>query len=183
MVCSGVPRILIRSCRHLTIIFVSDGTIGSGWTRPDEIARHYFQDDLSVFFERTITIKADIPARTKLRWILTGPHAGFTVELSSSKVRVTERFYDSSAPYTAGSWPEKITRDEGRPFTGTLRTLTVIADSHLAVRILVNGIELLNEPLLFDITRHQLMYVAPGSNTVSSKLLCCSHKQSLPPSH
>lgn len=144
-----------------TFRFVSDGPIGPGWTRPDEIARHYFHDDLPALFERSISLQTDIPARTKLQWMFTGPHAGFTVELSSTKVRVIERYYDSAVLYTSGSWPEKITRDEERQFTGTPRTLTVIADSHLAVRILVNGAELLNEPLLFDVTRHQLMYSAP----------------------
>jgi len=144
-----------------TFRFVSDGPIGPGWSRPDEPARHYFHDDLSALFDRTITLDQDIPARTKLQWIFTGPHAGFTVELSSTKVRLIERFYDSSALYTSGSYPEKIVRDEERQFTGTARTLTLIADSHLALRILVNGTELLNEPLLFDVTRHQLLYSAP----------------------
>ena len=144
-----------------TFRFVSEGPIGPGWTRPDEIARHYFHDDLSALFERTITLNGDIPSRTKLQWIFTGPHAGFTVELSSTKIRVTERFYDSTALYTAGSYPEKIIRDEERQFLGAPRTLTLIADSHLALRILVNGSELLTEPLLFDVTRHQLLYAAP----------------------
>ncbi len=144
-----------------TFRFVSDGPIGPGWTRPDEIARHYFHDDLTALFERTITLQSDIPARTKLQWIFTGPHAGFTVELSSTKVRVIERYYDSMGLYTSGNYPEKIIRDEERQFTGTPRTLTLIADSHLALRILVNGIELLDEPLLFDVTRHQLLYSAP----------------------
>ena len=144
-----------------TFHFVSDGPIGPGWSRPDEIARHYFHDDLSGLFERTIVLNGDIPSRTKLQWIFTGPHAGFTVELSSTKVRVIERYYDSSALYTAGSYPEKVIRDEERQFLGKARTLTLIADSHLALRILVNGTELLTEPLLFDVSRHQLMYSAP----------------------
>lgn len=144
-----------------TFRFVSDGPTGPGWTRPDEIARHYFHDDLSALFERTIVVNGDIPSRTKLQWIFTGPHAGFTVELSSTKVRVIERYYDSTALYTAGSYPEKVTRDEERQFTGKPRTLTLVADSHLALRILVNGAELLTEPLLFDVTRHQLLYSAP----------------------
>ena len=38
--------------------------------------------------------------------------------------------------------------------------LTVIADAHLAVRILLNGRQILEAPLLFDVTRHQLMLAA-----------------------
>jgi O-glycosyl hydrolase len=141
--------------------FVSDGPIGAGWSRPDEIARKYFHDDLSALFERTIVLKDDVPARTKLVWIFTGPRAGFTVELSSTKVRVFERYYDSMGMYASGSYPEKIVRDEERPFTGHARTLTVVADKHLALRVLVNGVEILTEPMLFDVTRHQLIYAAP----------------------
>ena len=141
--------------------FVSDGPIGPGWSRPDEIARAYFHDDLTALFERTITLNDDVPSRTKLDWIFTGPHGGFTVELTSTKVRVIERYYDSMGLYAGGNYPEKIVRDEERPFLGHARTLTVIADSHLAVRVLVNGVQLLDEPLLFDVTRHQLMYGAP----------------------
>ena len=141
--------------------FASDGPIGPGWTRPDEIARKYFHDDLPALFERTIVLKDDVPARTKLQWIFTGPHAGFTVELSPTKVRVVERYYDSMGLYSSGNYPEKIVRDEERQYVGHARALTVIADKHLALRVLVNGIEVLNTPLLFDVTRHQLMYSAP----------------------
>src|ERR1700678_3130751 len=62
--------------------FVSDGPIGPGWSRPDEIARVYFQDDLPALFQRTISLSQSVPMHGKLSWIFTGPHAGFTVELT-----------------------------------------------------------------------------------------------------
>lgn len=77
--------------------FASDGPIGPGWTRPDEIARTYFHETLPALFRRTIVLDGDVPIKGKLAWIFTGPHAGFTVELTSSKVRLVQRFYDSSA--------------------------------------------------------------------------------------
>jgi len=141
--------------------FASDGPIGPGWTRPDEIARKYFHDDLTALFERTIVLKEDVPARTTLRWMFTGPRAGFTVELTSTKVRVVERYYDSMGLYASGNYPEKIVLDREQQFTGHARTLTVVADDHLAVKVLVNGVQVLDEPLLFDVTRHQLLYAAP----------------------
>jgi len=142
--------------------FVSDGPAGPGWSRPDEIARKYFHDQLPALFERTIVLNGGLPARTALRWIFTGPRAGFTVELTSSKVRISERYYDSMGFYAGqGNYPDKTVRDEERPYAGQARTLTVIVDSHLAVHVLVNGAPLLQEPLLFDVTRHQLMYAAP----------------------
>jgi hypothetical protein len=144
--------------------FVSDGPTGPGWSRPDEIARKYFHENLPALFERTITLNADMPPRATLRWIFTGLHAGFTVELTSSKLRIAERYYDSMGLYEgAGSYPEKNTFVDERQYTGEPRTLTVIADSHLAVKVLLNGQRILTAPLLFDVSRHQLMLAAPRS--------------------
>ena len=144
-----------------TFRFVSDGPAGPGWSRPDEIARKYFHENLTALFERTLTLDAALPQRATLRWIFTGPRAGLTVELTSSKVRIAERYYDSTALYEGqGNFPEKTTFTAERQYTGDARTLTVIADSHLAVRVLINGQQILEAPLLFDLTRHQLMLAA-----------------------
>jgi len=141
-----------------TFHFVSDGPIGPGWSHPDEIARKYFHENLPALFERTLVLSSDIPARTTLRWIFTGPRAGLTVELTSSKVRISERYYDSMALYEGqGNYPEKTVLTDERQFTGQPRTLTVVADSHLAARVLVNGQQILEAPMLFDLSRHQLM--------------------------
>jgi hypothetical protein len=144
-----------------TFHFISDGPKGPGWGHPDEIARKYFHENLPALFERTITLDEPIPERSTLRWIFTGPRAGFTVELSSSKVRVSERYYDSTALYEGqGNYPEKTVFTDERQYTGDARMLTVIADAHLAVRVLVNGQQIIEAPMLFDVTRHQLMLAA-----------------------
>ena len=147
-----------------TFHFVSDGPAGPGWSRPDEIARKYFRDGLQGLFERTLVLNAPLPPRATLRWIFTGPHAGLTIELTSSKVRIVERYYDSMGLYGGqGNFPEKITFSNDRQFIGEARTLTVVADSHLSARVLVNGQPMLEAPLLFDLTRHQLMLAASRS--------------------
>jgi len=147
-----------------TFRFVSDGPIGPGWSRPDEIARKYFHENLPALFERTLVLDDAVPPRATLRWIFTGPHAGLTVELTSSKVRISERYYDSMGLYEGqGNFPEKTTFSNECQFTGEARTLTVIADSHLSARVLINGQPLLVAPLLFDLTRHQLMLAASRS--------------------
>jgi O-glycosyl hydrolase len=148
-----------------TFRFVSDGPPGAGWSRPDEIARKYFHENLPALFERTLTLDADIPPRATIRWLFTGPHAGFTVELTSSKIRIAERYYDSTGLYEGqGNFPEKTTFTDERQYTGQPRTLTVIADAHLAVQVLLNGQRILEAPLLFDVTRHQLMLAASRSS-------------------
>jgi hypothetical protein len=141
--------------------FVSDGPRALGWSRADVIPRKYFHENLPALFERTLTLNNAMPDRASLRWIFTGPRAGFTVELTADKVKISERYYDSMGLYSGqGNYPEKTVTTIERQFEGQPRTLTVIADSHLAVRILVNGKQLIEAPLTFDVTRHQLMLAA-----------------------
>jgi len=159
--------------------FTSDGPIGPGWTRPDEIARVYFHEELPALFRRTIALSNEVPSSGKLSWIFTGPHAGFTVELTSSKIRIIQRFYDSSALSSGqGNYPEKIMRDDQQPIIGTARTITVVLDSHLAVQVLLNGVVVLTQPCNFDVNRHQLMFSAPRIQhlTLAGSLLSTSVK-------
>jgi hypothetical protein len=153
--------------------FASDGPIGPGWTRPDQIARVYLHEDLPALFRRTIQLNEDLPVRTKLSWIFTGPRAGVTVELTESKIRLFERFYDSIGLADSGSYPEKIVQDQIRPYAGHPRTLTVIVDAHLSVQVLLNGQVMLTEPLVFDLTRQQLMFSGPRNQhlTLSGAVL------------
>jgi len=166
-----LPQVARRSSTEgIPFRFVSDGPKGPGWSRPDEIARVYFHENLTALFERTLRLDGDVPDRTTLRWIFTGPRAGFTVELTPSSVRVAERYYDSMGLYDGqGNYPAREVFALQKQFTGEARTITVIADAHLAVRVLVNGVQLLEAPLLFDVTRHQLMYAARARRTWWSK--------------
>ena len=142
--------------------FASDGSAGPGWSRPDEIARTYFHEELPALFRRTLVLSGDVPARSRLSWIFTGPHAGFTAELTSSKVRLVQRYYDSSGLYSGqGNFPEKVVRDEEQQYAGHARELTVVMDAHLSVQVLVNGKEILRQACVFDVTRHQLMFAGP----------------------
>ena len=153
--------------------FASDGPIGPGWTRPDAIARVYFAGQLPALFSRTIRLDGDVPDRTKLSWIFTGPRAGLTVELTSSKVRMVERFYDSAGLDGGGNYPDKTVREEEQQYLGHARELTVVVDAHLAMQVLLNGERVLTAPLLFDLTRQQLMFSGPRNEhmTLAGALL------------
>jgi O-glycosyl hydrolase len=154
--------------------FASNDPTGPGWSRPDEIARTYFHEQLPTLFRRSLVLSDDVPARTKLSWIFTGPHAGFTVELTSSKIHLMQRYYDSTGLYSGqGNWPEKVVRDDEQQYTGHVRTLTVVVDSHLSVQVVLNGREILRQACLFDVTRHQLMFSGPRNEhlVVSGALL------------
>jgi O-glycosyl hydrolase len=153
--------------------FASDGPTGPGWTRPDAIARVYFADPLPALFRRTIWLDGDVPERTKLSWIFTGPRAGLTVELTSSKVRLTERFYDSTALDGGGNYPDRTVREVEQQYAGHARELTVVVDAHLSVHVLLNGERVVVAPLLFDLTRQQLMFSGPRNEhrTLAGALL------------
>ena len=143
--------------------FASDGPAGPGWSRPDQVARVYVHESLPALFRRTIRLDGDVPERSRLTWMFTGPHAGVTVELSPTNVRLLERFYDSMGLQGSGNYPERTVRDEERPYAGHARELTVVVDAHLSVHVLVNGEEMLWAPLVFDLTREQLMFSGPRS--------------------
>jgi len=153
--------------------FASDGPVGPGWSRPDAIARVYFEGELPALFRHTLQFDGDVPERTKLSWIFTGPHAGMTVELTSSKVRLVERFYDSMGLDGGGNYPDKTVRDVEQQYVGHARALTVVVDAHLSVQVLLNGERVLVAPLLFDLTRQQLMFSGPRNEhlTLAGALL------------
>ena len=103
-----------------------------------------------------------MPAPGTLSWIFTGPHAGFTVELTSTKVRLTQRYYDSTGLYSGkGNYPEKLVADDEQQYTGHARTLTVVVDAHLTIQVLLNNHAILRQTCVFDVTRHQLMFSGP----------------------
>ncbi len=154
--------------------FNADGPRGPGWTRPDEIARAYLDRRLPAFFEHTIELSTPLPTQASLEWIFTGPHAGFTITLSPTSVRVVQRYYDSvGLSDNAGSYPNRTTRDETRSYSGEARRLSVRLDAHLGLTVLLNGVPVLTQHCIFDITRDQLRLDAPRSRhiVISGRLL------------
>lgn len=146
--------------------FVSDGPLGSGWGNTNKIARVYFHQYLPAFFRRTLVLDNDVPAGTRLSWIFTGRHAGVTVILGPQHLQVLQRYYDSYALYGAdvhGNFPEKVTQLASVPYTGHPRTLTVVMNSHLGLQVWMNGVKLVDQRCLFDVSRSQLMFSAPRS--------------------
>lgn len=144
--------------------FVSDAPRGSGWARPDKIARIYFHELLPAFFERTLVLDDDLPSNGSLSWIFTGKRAGFTVELGPRELTVSQRYYDSYALFgnsVSGNYPQKITRKTTIPYTGHPRSIRVVLNSHLALQVFVNGKMLVQQSCLFDVSRHQLEFDAP----------------------
>lgn len=153
--------------------FASDGPRGPGWTRPDQVARVYFPEMLPALFRRTVQLDDDVPSRTTLTWIFTGPHAGVQVELSSTTLRLRETAYNAVGLQPPGAPSEPTLAEQVLPYTGHVHFLTVVVDAHLAVSVLLNGKAVLSQPLIFDLTRQQLMFSGPRQEhlTLSGALL------------
>ncbi|MDE3105464.1 MAG: hypothetical protein KGK08_09850 [Acidobacteriota bacterium] len=161
-----VLRIAVQPApQHTTgqpFTFVSDGPAGPGWTRPDEVARAYFAEMLPAFFTRTLVLSTPLTGIAQMEWIFTGPHGGFTVTIGAARIRVSQRYYDSYGLSTGqGNYPERVVRQDERLYQGPATTLTVVVDSHLALHVLLNGQQVLEQPLLLDVTRHQLRCTTP----------------------
>ena len=64
-------------------------------------------------------------------------------------------------------------REVEQQYVGHARALTVVVDAHLAVSVLLNGERVLLAPLMFDLTRQQLMFSGPRNEhlTLAGALL------------
>jgi hypothetical protein len=125
--------------------------------------RKYFSEWLPPLFERTIELDDWTAGETPLRWIFTGPHGGFTVEASAGKVGLTVRYYDSPGLAKVppvlpkpGRHPEGIFEETSAAYRGGLKSIAVVLDYRLTLRVLLNGKEALTSHAVPDVNRHQL---------------------------
>lgn len=136
--------------------------------------RKYFYEWLPALFERTVELDQWTGAKPALRWIFTGPDGGFTVEAASGRISLSVRYYDSPGlvkpPARPGRQPETIIEDAGIEYSGDLKTVTVLADYRLTVRVLLNGKEALVSNLAPDVNRHQFA-IAATDGAVRARLL------------
>lgn len=129
------------------------------------IPRKYFAEVLPPLFERTLVIEAFAGESSRLEWIFTGPVGGFTVEVTPTRLRVFQRYYDSFGLYKAPPaiegqtrHPEGLYEESATDFRGTLRAITVRMDYRLHLVVLLNGEEALRQNCLLDVDRHQLSF-------------------------
>jgi O-glycosyl hydrolase len=144
--------------------FFSDAPSGQVWGRGDEVPRFFFPERLPEFFSRTLVFDTGIPHEAHLNWIFTGRDGGFTVDVSRAQIRVFQRYYDSyglNDSHTSN--PERIVAESFIPVTEEIHSITVTTDSHLSLKILVNGTQLIEQNCMMDISRHQLQFSGPRS--------------------
>ncbi|MGB7763372.1 MAG: hypothetical protein WBL61_26290 [Bryobacteraceae bacterium] len=145
------------------------------WTVPGP-PRKYFAEWLPALFERTVEIDAWSGEKPQLRWIFTGPCGGFTVEAGGGKARLAVRYNDSPGLSKVppvqprpGRHPEGLWEESSVEYSGDLKSITVVADYRLTVRVQLNGIQALVSNAPLDVNRHQLAFA--GDGTVRGRLL------------
>ena len=134
------------------------------------LKRVYYRDDLPALFTRSLALDKGVPRGTVLSWIFTGDQGGITVELSSDSVTVRQRYYDSigvssqrppKEAYPQGNWSEDKVQ-----FQGDAHLVTVVLDNELALRVLVNGKQVVRQTCLMEVRRQQITWdPAAGDKT------------------
>jgi hypothetical protein len=140
-----------------------------------QFRRVFWGEELPALFDRALVLESADLAGGTLNWIFTGNCGGFTIEVTSDQLRVTQRYYDSfgfwkrtldSEPLRTRH-PEQVTSEAAVPCPASLRELRVRLDHQMQLSVGVNGAELVRQPCLFDVSRHQLAFTV-SSDEVGS---------------
>lgn len=129
-------------------------------------ARFYPADPLPAVFQRTLVID-EWPSGNKglgVQWIFTGPEGGFTVSITESSVRLTQRYYNSyglneliGRDVKPGHFPERKWLDDTVEYHGPLQAVTVEMGANLQLVLRLNGREALRQKCLLDVHQHQIV--------------------------
>jgi len=149
------------------------------WGRGLEPARVYFDEFLPALFERTLVFKdTQLEGKEKLDWIFTGQRGGITVTINHQTLTLCNRFYDSyglspieGKVYRAGRHPEKYWLHSEISYTGNLQSVTVKLDHKLNVIVALNGLDLIKQECVFDLSRHQLRITGSNSHVQGDLLI------------
>ncbi len=155
----------------------SEGSVEIWWggVQPQKV---FFYEFLPALFERTLIFDEFELDGGTFEWIFTGSLGGFTVSIDDSTVRVSQRFYDShglrspesffdidpSVPLKSwfdktkamSSYPQKTWFRSTEPRSEPVKSVTVILDHKISLRVLVNGKLKLHQTCILDVHRHQL---------------------------
>lgn len=156
---------LVQAAQHFQ--FASDGPLSQVWGRGPELPRVFFSERLPAFFSRTIVLDSDFPREARLSWIFTGREGGFTIEVSRTTIRVYQRYNDSYGLLDSHtSNPERIVQETVVEAPSAIHSLTVTLDAHLSLIVLVNGVSLVQQNCMLDVSRHQLLFQGPRNRHI-----------------
>lgn len=127
--------------------------------------RFYPAEFLSAIFQRTLVID-EWPSDDKglgIQWIFTGPEGSFTVTLTETSVRLTQRYHNSYGlneivgnTVTPGHYPGRKWLDNSVEYRGQVHAVTIELDRLLDLVVRLNGAEVLRQECRFDVQQHQI---------------------------
>jgi len=156
---------LTQAAQHFQ--FASDGPLSQVWGRGPELPRVFFPERLPAFFSRTIVLDSDFPREAKLSWIFTGREGGFTIEVSHTTMRVYQRYNDSYGLLDSHTTnPERIVQEMVVQEPSAIHSITVALDAHLSLSVLINGVLVVQQNCMLDVSRHQLLFQGPRNRHI-----------------
>jgi len=151
------------AARKQTFRFDSTTSKELVWGTGEAYARAYFDEFLPALFERTLVFDAfALGGEGAMRWMFTGARGGFTIRIESTRVHVSERYYDSVGlvPWSErgpeGRFPEGLWSEETMEYRGEIKTVQVTLEHQLKLTLALNGRKVFERLCLVDVMRHQL---------------------------
>jgi len=102
-------------------------------------------------------------------WVFTGDKAGINLAISLDTIWFYQRYYDSYGfnepnghKINLKRHPEKVCLLHAISYTGNLESITISIDHKMILKLLINGVLVLEQSCLFDVTRHQLRFTGEG---------------------
>jgi len=134
------------------------------------LKRVYYREDLPALFTRSLALDKGVPHGTVLTWIFTGDQGGITIELGSNGITVRQRYYNSiglsSQRPPKDAYPQATWSEDKVQFEGQAHLVTVVLDGELALRVSVNGKQLVKQTCLLEVRRQQIAWTpAEGDRT------------------
>jgi len=139
------------------------------WGRGKELPGIFFNENLSSIFTRHLQFDSFEFTEGLFEWVFTGDKAGINLAISLDTIWFYQRYYDSYGfnepnghKINLKRHPEKVWLLHAISYTGNLESITISIDHKMILKLLINGVLVLEQSCLFDVTRHQLRFTGEG---------------------
>lgn len=157
---------VIQAATGTNVVRLPAWEVPAGWERVSHMdssreGRFFMDESLPALLSRTLVLDVTELPKDGIRWILTGPRAGLTVEIRPGSVELLARCYDSFGLHPEGTtnfarFPE-TKRSLCRVRTeAKLKSVTLTLDHRASVELSLNGGSVFRGTFVEDVSRHQL---------------------------
>ncbi|MBK0383607.1 hypothetical protein I5M32_11625 [Pedobacter sp. SD-b] len=148
-------------------------TIRAGWGRYSLNERQYFSKVLPSLFKKTLVLDS-INGDRGIKWIFTGPRAGFYLILKDNTFKFYHQYYDSfgfnEGLQKALVYPRSIADTIKFSTYSPIKAITVEINYKLELIVSLNGQELIKEKYIDDVRRNQIQLTG-NNGTLDYRIL------------